>query len=268
MRKISIIAAILLAAFTVIVYSRMAGQSPAPETANEAAPVQTQSHSGDAPPSTSPTTGAEAKASRREIAGLSKPRRRSAKSGAVTEFNLFDGDIGYVDVNSILQARNPYSVVALLKEHGSLTGADESIELEISSAGGTHRGHMARFSQMIGGIPTDARGSVAFYSDGSVYSLRGKIFDSATALEGNVVILPAEAEAIAMEAARRFVAPRGRPLRVDASAKQLRYAVDSDGALRAEWQVWVGTIGPHYSLEVLVDAETGRALGVQSLIEH
>ena len=52
------------------------------------------------------------------------------------------------------------------------------------------------------------------------------------------------------------------------SAKQLRYAVDSDGALRAEWQVWVGATGPHYSLEVLVGAETGRALGVRSLIEY
>ena len=173
-----------------------------------------------------------------------------------------------MDVNSILQARNPYSVVALLKEHGSLTGADESLEIEVSSTGGTHRGHAARFSQMIEGVPTDARGSVAFYPDGSVYSLRGKIFDSAAALEGNVVILPSEAEAIAMEAARRFVAPRGQPLRVDASPGQLRYAVDSDDALRAEWRVLVGTTGPHYSLEVLVGAETGRALGVRSLIEY
>ena len=266
-KKISIIAAILLAAFTVIVYSRMASQSPAPETASEAKPPQAQRHSGDAPSSASHTTAAEAKASRREIAGLSKPRRRSAKSGAVTEFNLFDGDIGYVDVNSILQARNPYSVVALLKEHGSLTGADESLEIEISSAGGTHRGHMARFSQIIGGIPTDARGSVAFYPDGSVYALRGEIFDSATALESNMVILPAEAEAIATEAARRFVAPRGQPLRVDASAEQLRYAVDSDGALRAEWRVLVGTYGPYDSLEVVVAAGTGRVVGVRSVIE-
>lgn len=76
--------------------------------------------------------------------------RHTTKSGAKIDFDLSDGDIGYVDVNSILQARNPYSVVALLKEHGSLTGAEESLEIEINSAGGTHRGHMARFSQVSG----------------------------------------------------------------------------------------------------------------------
>lgn len=60
MPRISIVATILLAAFAAVVYVRMAGQPPAPETASEAKYPQAQGHSADAPISASPTTAAQA----------------------------------------------------------------------------------------------------------------------------------------------------------------------------------------------------------------
>ena len=267
-KKISIIAAIFLAAFTVIVYSRMAGQSPAPETVNEALPPQARRHSADAPISASPTTAASKTISAEESPVMPARGRHSTKSGAKTEFDLLDGDIGYVDVNSLLQDGNPYSLVALLKKHQSLTGASELLEIEIESTGGTHWGHDARFVQMIEGVPVpQARGSVGFYTSGAVHFLYGTLVDPGAATSGNVKILRAEAETIALEAARLFVVPRGEPLRMDVSPGQLRYAVDSDDALRAEWRVLVGTYGPYDSLEVVVAAQTGRVVGVRSVIE-
>ena len=273
-KKISIIAAVLLAAFTVIVYSRMAGQSPAPETANEAAPVQTQSHSGDAPSSALPTVADSKTINAKKSPVMPERGRHTTKSGAKTDFDLSDGDIGYVDVNSLLQDGNPYSLVALLKKHKSLTGASESLEIEIESTGETHWGYAADFAQVIGGVPVlQARGSVGFHVNGAVHFLHGILVDPQAAVAGNIKILRAEAETIALEAAGRYLEPyrapyaeRGDSLRMTAYPAEMHYRLDEANELRAEWTVGVATANPPESLEVLVRAETGRVLNVRSEI--
>lgn len=199
--------------------------------------------------------------------------RYTNKSGAETEFELYLGEIGYVDVYSILQDRNSHSIVALVQHHRAYTGAGELLELEIESTGGTPERYNARFIQVIEGAPTQARGSVSFDSSGAVHSVYGSFLDTQSKGSGNVVIVQAEAESIALEAARRFSESRraesAEPLKMEASPGELRYVAvpDTGNALRAEWRVPVSIYGPPFSVEVVVDAQTGNIVSVRSLVE-
>ncbi len=274
MKKFAVIGVSLLAALAVLTYVLLANRSAEREDTNEAAPSDTLSdHLANAASSGS-AGGEKADAALQSI--LEEPIRDSAKSGAKTEYDLDRGEIGYVDVDSILQDRDPYSIVALLQQHHAHTGAGELLELEIESARRTHRGYIADFFQRIGGTPTEARGSVSFDSSGAVYTVYGDLFDPRTAEAGNILIQQAEAEAIAREAAVRFVesrrAPfeeRGKPLRIDNLSAELRYAVDPEAgnSTRAEWRVVVSIFSPMDDVEVLVSAEKGRIVGVQSLVQ-
>ena len=264
----------LSGALAVLVYVLLADRSADTGGINEAVPSETLSDNLTTAPSSDSAGGEEADAAVQSI--LEEQVRHSAKSGAKTEFDLYLGEIGYVDVDSVLQDRDPYSIIALLQQHRAQTGASELLELEIESTGGTHRGYNANFFQVIGGIPTEARGSVGFDASGAVYTLGAVLLDPEAAGEGNNVILQAEAKAIALEAARRFSEPRragfaerGKPLRMEAKPGKLRYALSPDvgNALRAEWRVPVSIYGPPFSVEVLVAAETGEVVSVKSLIE-
>lgn len=275
MKKVAAIATALLGVIVIGAYvllaNRPAGGPADPEGANEDAPALT----GKMSPAASPdATGGAADVSP-EWLDLSKPRWHSSTSGAVTEFDLFEGEIGYVDVNSVVQDRNPYSVVALLKKHRALTGAGESLELEIESTGKTPKGYSADFAQVIGGTRTEGRGVVAFDTSGAVYVAYGDLLDTNVADAGAIKILQAEAEAIALEAARRYSetrrstsVARGESLRTVIYAAELRYALDPDAgnALRAEWRLAIGTFSPYDSLEVLVSAETGEVVSVESVV--
>ena len=190
---------------------------------------------------------------------------------------MFGGEIGYVDAVSIVQERDPYSVVALLQTHHAYTGADESLELEIESTRRTHRGYIADFFQRIGGMPTEARGSVSFDSSGAVYTVYGDLFDPKAAVPGDVVIQQAEAEAIAYEAAIRFVEPRrgpfiesNEPLIVEPEVEELRYNAtpDATNRLRPEWRVAVMTYQPFDDLVVSVDAKTGEVVQIKSRLRR
>ncbi len=271
MKKFAVIGVSLLAALAVLTYVLLAGHSDDAEDRKETAPADTLSDNSAGAAATGSAGGEEADAALQLI--LEGPVRDSAKSGAKTKFDLYRGEIGYVDVDSILQDRDPYSIVALLQQHRAHTGAGELLELEIESTVRLPRGYSADFVQVIRATSTEARGTVAFDSSGAVYTVYGDLFDPEAAGVGNIVILQAEAEAKALEAARRFSEPRrvgfderGEPLKMEASPGELRYALDPGNALRAEWRVPVSIYGPPFSVEVLVAAETGEVLNVKSLI--
>ena len=275
MKKFAVIGVSLLVALAVLAYVFLADRSADTENPKEAAPSETLSDNSASAASSGSDGGEKADAALQSI--LEEPIRYSAKSGAKTEFDLDRGEIGYVDMDSILQDRDPYSIVALLQQHRAHTDAGELLELEIESARRTHRGYIADFFQLIGGVPTEARGSVSFDASGAVYTVYGDLFDPEAAEVGNIAIQQAAAEAIAREAAVRFVEPRrapfaerGKPLRIDGLTAELRYAVDPEAgnSLRGEWRVVVGTFSPTDDVEVLVSAKDGRIVGMESLIQR
>lgn len=275
MKKFALIGIlVLVAAIAVLDYALVARRSAETKTIIEAAPSEALSDNlaSAVPPESSGNEKSDAAVQPK----FEEQIRYSNKSGAETEFELYLGEIGYVDVYSILQDRNPYSIVALVKHHRAYTGAGELLELEIESTGGTTERYNARFIQVIEGRPTQARGSVSFDSSGAVHSVYGSFFDTQAEGTSKVVIVQAEAEAIALEAARRFSELRrsesagGREtLKMEAAPGELRYvaAPDTGNALRAEWRVPVSVFGPPFSVEVLVDAQTGDVVSVKSLIE-
>lgn len=274
MKKVAVIATALLGVIVIGAYVLLAGRpagDPAdPEHAPDAVPLPSDESPAAAPSDSA--TGENAGA----VQGANAVEGESIRSGAKTEFTLFDGEIGYVDPVSIVRDRDPYSVVALLQKHHAFTGAGESLELEIESVIETSAGYSAWFAQVIGETSTPGRGSVNFESSGTVYFADGLLVDPKAAAPGNIVILQSEAEAIAYEAAVRFVEPRRGPfiesneaLIIEPEVEELRYYPTPDAnSLRAEWRVAVLTYQPFDSLLVSVDAETGEVLRVESRLKH
>ena len=197
--------------------------------------------------------------------------------GARTELTLFGGGIGYVDVDSIVQNRDPYSVIALWQKHGALTGAGESLELEISDVFPEGTGYSAGFEQVIGGIPTAGRGRVRFDATGTVSISYSDLVDPDSANRNSVRIQQAEALVLARQAAARFVEPR-RP-RFEESQKSLIIETYGEGELqyvlgpgpgdelRSAWLLKIGTFNPYDALAVLIDAETGDVLSTKSVVK-
>ncbi len=200
--------------------------------------------------------------------------------GAKTDFLLFGGEIGFVDVESIVRNGDPYSLVALLQAHDELSGADETLTLDLDYVGEDRGRNSTRFSQTIGGLPTPGRGHILFDDSGVVLMLKTVLIDPEGVRPNSVRIQKPEALYIASAAAADFVQPRrtrfeeaGKPLRVvDADGggnvpPLLRYALDDANQLRLEWRIWLGTYNPYDSIEVLIDAETWAVLNVKSILE-
>ncbi|MCY4166353.1 MAG: hypothetical protein OXF03_09490 [Gammaproteobacteria bacterium] len=160
------------------------------------------------------------------------------------------GDLGYLDVDSIIKNDDPYSIVAFLQEHRDLTGADESLELEIRFTRDYPASKSVSFRQLINGKRTKGggKGSLTFNpATGAVKSGYSSLLNPRPASAMSAFILRGEAVAIAREAAVRFAEPYMRPgdrLSISAEPKELRYALDPEtDKLRLEWPVWVSFSG-------------------------
>ncbi len=219
--------------------------------------------------------------------------RSTETTGDLTRSRLRGGDLGYVDAGSIINGNDPYSIAAFLQAHSELTGADESLEIEIRNISEYPASIRARFNQIIDGKRSpQGKGSVSFDpATGAVISALASLVAPDPALAGNVVILQDEAVAIARafvtsavleektvaiesDSGRVGVRPRLRPgFALDiysVTPKELRYALDPEtNKTRAEWPVWIsadlGDFTPGFSWEVLVDASTGEIAGIRSL---
>ena len=140
------------------------------------------------------------------IARIAPSEYKRKVDGAMTELLLRDGDIGYLDVESLVQNGDPYSVIALLQEHEVLTGVPKTDGLEMESVVmRTPRGYVALYDQIIGGVATPGEGSVAFDSSGSVYDLHSRLVTTGGAKPNSVSITRSEAKHLAREAIARYV---------------------------------------------------------------
>ena len=203
MKRFAVIGVSLLSALAVLAYVLLVDRSADPENTNGDPPADTRGLSNLPNPVSSSTAVGE----KSDPAAKAVPGQRSwrtTKSGAITEFYLGDGEIGYVDVDSVVKNRNPYSVVALLQEHDAYTGASQLLELEIDWVSQYAKSYDVEFFQVIGGVPTEARGSLGFDASGVVSWVDGDLFDTEAAEADNILILQSEAEAIAHEGGRPF----------------------------------------------------------------
>lgn len=264
----------------------------APSPDEGAFPPAQQTEAGRATPDApaSPANGPAASASEAEIV-----MRNTETTGDMTMSYLRGGgELGYVDVDSIINNNDPYSIVALLQAHRGLTGADESLEIQIRYTSDYPARKSVFFNQLIDGKRSaEGRGSVSFEpATGAVRSIIASIVAPDPALAGSVAILEAEAVAIAREAVASavlqeeavaitrdggtlYVQPRLRPgftFQISrATPKEIRYALDPEtNKARAEWPVWIGARGVAGGLswEVLVDASTGEIVGINDLVQR
>lgn len=288
MNKMSVLAAVVLAAFAMGAFVLLTGQ---PENrsiepgdikhmAGEA-PLQEREFTGDRAPAEVPLATDEEKdrAVQEALARIAPERSSRRVTGIRTEVWLSGGEIGFVDVESIVRDRDPHSVIALLQEHQVLTGAGESLEIEIDRVWREEwGGYNAQYCQIIAGVSTPGRGSVLFEASGEVLSVNSILIDPSSARPNSVKILQAEAMALAGPAAVRFVEPQRprfaaaeKPLRLVDSRlpPELRYILNPEDAneLRAAWRIGVKTYNPPDDLEVLIDAETGEVIGVKSVMQ-
>ena len=201
-------------------------------------------------------------------------KRESETKGDRTRFSMNHGDIGYVDVNSIMQGRDPYSIVDLLQAHQELTGADDSIEITIERiSDNAIWGQEVLYRQTIDGRPLRQGGKVFFQPDGTVTRMRGNLVSSRSLNAGDVLILSPEAEAIALDVAARYAEnielahPERRdvPVTLTALSAEMGYELDSDSNLVRLWNVHVGIAGPAADiLRVSISPETGEVVRVDS----
>lgn len=199
-----------------------------------------------------------------------------AAAGDLTTSSLTGDGLGYLDVNAIINNNDPSSIVAFLQAHSDETGADESLEIEIDDVVDYPNIKVVIFDQLIDGKHSiEGRGSIDFDpATGAVISARVSLVTPDPALAASVVILQDEAVAIARAAIARYAQPRLRPgerLTMDATAKELRYALDPEtNKARFEWPIWVSADGfyPGLDWEVLVDASTGEITGTRDLVKY
>jgi len=285
MKKFALVLIPLAAALAVMAYVFLAG---GPDTPSETAQAPEWEGSGrlpsaEPPGGDAPNSGVmaapERRASATPTADERPPKRESETEGDLTMFSMTHGEIGYVDVDSVLQDRNPYSVLALLKEHQELTGADESLEIEIVSAGENEVwGHEATFEQLIGEQPTGKIGKVFFSSSGAVARMTGDILNTQALSPATMVVLSAEAEAIAREAAVDYaktlpVLPEWRgkiPWDYEAYPAKLVYELDAENKLVRLWRVGVSIYGPVEggAARIWISPETGEVVDVTSGVSY
>ncbi len=269
------LAAVLAVAAYVFLTDQLAGrQAPA-----ESAPVPKPASSGGLPDTEPARAAQKSSASATLTTKEHSPERESKRQGDLTVFSMSYGDIGYVDVNSILQDRDPYSVVHLLQAHSDLTGADDSLEIRIdriSENKSRKWGHEVLFTQLIEGQPTNEGGRVFFTSSGAVTWVYGDIINPQALAGDSVLILSAEAEARAYEAAVRYSATlepnehpewRDRPWEITVGSAVMRHELDSDYELVRLWRVPVSLDGPAATgIRVSVSPVTGNVISVRSAV--
>lgn len=202
--------------------------------------------------------------------------RVSATKGDRTRFSMNHGDIGYVDVHSIVQGRDPYSIIDLLQAHQELTGADDSLEITIEQISeNAIWGQEVFYRQTIDGRPLRQAGTVFFQPDGTVTRMYGNLVSSRSLNAGDVLILSPEAEAIALDVAARYaenVEPENPewsdvPVTLTALSAEMGYELDSDSNLMRLWNVHVGIAGPVGDvLRVSISPETGEVVRVYSAV--
>jgi len=269
--------AVSLALSAIAAYVFLLDRSQPPEAADALRPVQQAEPSRIAPDTRTSPTGQGA-------AIIPDPVVRTTRTVGDLKVSRFKGgDIGYLDVDSIIKNDDPYSIVALLQEHRDLTGADESLDLEIRFTRDYPAGKSVSFRQLINGKPTKGggKGSLTFDpASGAVKSGYSSLLNPQPANAMSAFILRDEAVAIARAAAVRFAEPYMRPgdrLSISAEPKELRYALDTEtDKLRLEWPVWVSFSGftghppgitPGISREFLVAADTGEIVGANNLVQ-
>lgn len=201
----------------------------------------------------------------------------SETTGDRTWFSMSYGDIGYIDVNSILRDNDPYSIVDLLQAHSGLTGAGEALEIAIQSV--THNedwGQKVFFRQHVNGKAMRESGSVFFREDGTVTRLAGNLVDTTSLNTHDVLILQSEAESIALSAAAAYAERLGPvapdlddlPVTLMVSSAELKYDVGPDSMLTSFWRVAVGITGPvGTGVYVLISPQTGKVLKVESTVQ-
>ena len=204
--------------------------------------------------------------------------RESETKGDRTHFSMTYGDIGYVDVHSIMRDRNPYSIVDLLQTHRELTGADDSLEIKIEHISKNEIwGQEVVFRQVIDGQPLRQAGTVFFSPDGAVTWITGYIVRSRSRNEneGNVLILAHEAETIAREAAVRYAATLERPnaewadlpVEYTVNSVEMDYDLNADNRLEQFWNVAISISGPTSSdLRILVAPDTGEIMRMDEML--
>ena len=200
-----------------------------------------------------------------------------AAAGDLTTSSLTGDGLGYLDVNAIINNNDPSSIVAFLQAHSDETGADESLEIEIAGIVDYPNIKVVIFDQLIDGKHSiEGRSTIDFDpATGAVISAHVSLVTPDPALAASVVITRDEAVAIARAAIARYAQPRlrsGERLTMDATAKELRYALDPEtNKARFEWPIWIdagGIEGGWISWEVLVDASTGEITGTRDLVKY
>ncbi len=278
-KKFALAAIPLAAALAVAAYVFLTGPPAGTKAPAESAPAPEQASSGGLPDTEPARAAQKSSGSATRAAEERQPQRESKKRGDLTVFSMSHGDIGYVDVNSILQDRDPYSLVHLLQAHSDLTGADDSLEIVIEQISENEIwGQAARFRQLIEGQPTHEVGQIFFTPSGAVTRVYGDILDPQALADVPVLILPAEAEAIAYEAARRYAASleptvrperRHRPWEIAAGSAVMRYRLDSEDHLFRLWEVPVSLKGPKGDVAMVsLSPETGDVISVRSTVEY
>lgn len=147
----------VIAALCIVAYVYFAGGPQSPATLSESElPPEVPAASGISVAAQS-GPAEQTSASKPTLAPDDPPlERKSETKGDLTDFSLSHGDIGYVDMRSIMEDRNPYSIVDLLQAHHELTGADESLEIAIESISENEIcGQEVFFRQLIAGQPTN-----------------------------------------------------------------------------------------------------------------
>lgn len=269
------IAVLLAVALVVLAYVFLTGEPQPPETtASAPAQQQEQSNAAEAPQ----TQSAPRAEGRSPTATPEEPeqKRKTTTRGDTTSFSLSHGDIGYVDVASILQDRNAYSILALLQSHKELTAAGDFLEIEIIYTPRENEiwGYQAYFQQLIDGEPTNEVGSVLFSADGAVGRLSGRLVNPESLSAADLLILRPEAEAIAREAAIRYaaslsdVSPSDTDLTTEILSATMSYQSDSENNLRRVWSIGVSIDSPKWDAfdtpSVHISPETGEVIEVLS----
>lgn len=203
-------------------------------------------------------------------------KRESGTKGDQTYFYMNHGDIGYVDVNSIMQGRNPYSIVDLLQAHQELTGADDSLEIIIERiSDNAIWGQEVFYRQTIDGRPVaqpvSQWGRVFFQPDGTVTRMVGNLVSTQSLNARDILILSPEAEAIALNVVARYAENlepdhpdwSDLPVTLAAHPAETSYDLDRDSNLMRLWSVEVSVAGPAAAgFRVSISAETGEVVRV------
>lgn len=271
--KFAWVAIPLVAVLCAVAYVFFAGdpQGPAMSAESESAVPATSETLADGQPAAVEQESETGSASAPDERPL---ERESETKGDRTRFSLSHGDIGYVDVYSIMQGRDPYSIVDLLQAHKELTGADDSLEITIERiSDNAIWGQEVLYRQVIDGQSIRQGGKVFFQPDGSVTWLRGNLVSSRSLNAGDVLILSPEAQAIALDVAARYAEniELARPERSDvpvtltALSSETGYELDSDSNLMRLWIVHVRIADPVEDiLRVSISPETGEVVRVDS----